>query len=48
MRLLDQARAEPAVRGDRVQAAMERLQQGYYHTPASIAQTADAMCHGGD
>ena len=35
--LLDQVRAQPAVRADRVQAAVERLQQGYYHGQSSIA-----------
>jgi hypothetical protein len=48
VRLLDQARAQPAVRADRVQAATERLQQGYYNTPTSIAKTAEAMTHWGD
>ena len=47
VRLLDQVRAQPAIRADRVQAAVERLQQGYYHTASTIAQTAAAMV-GGD
>jgi hypothetical protein len=47
-RLLDQVRAQPGVRADRVQAASERLQQGYYDTPTSIAQTAEAMAQCGD
>jgi hypothetical protein len=48
VRLLDQVRAQPAVRADRVQAALERLQQGYYHTPTSIGQTAEAMTNCND
>jgi hypothetical protein len=48
VRLLDQARAQPVVRADRVQAAIERLQQGYYHTSTSIAQTAEAVTRCGD
>ena len=42
VRLLDQVQAQPDVRGDRVQAALERVQQGYYHNQASIEQTAQA------
>jgi hypothetical protein len=42
-RLLAQVKKEPEVRADHVQAASKRLQQGYYHTPSSIAQTAEAI-----
>jgi hypothetical protein len=48
VRLLDKVRAQPDVRPDRVQAASERLQQGYYNTSTSIAQTAEAMVHCGE
>jgi hypothetical protein len=47
-RLLDQVRIQPAVREDRVQAAAERLKQGFYHSQSSIEQTAEAMMHAGD
>jgi hypothetical protein len=48
VRLLDQVRAQPEVREDRVQAATERLQQGYYNSQTSIDQTAQAMIRAGD
>lgn len=48
VRLLDQVRAQTAVRIGRIQAAVERLQQGYYNSPASITQTAEAICHCSD
>jgi hypothetical protein len=47
-RLIDQARSEPAVRADRVQAAVTRLQQGYYHTSTSIDHAAQAILNSAD
>lgn len=41
--LIGLARQEPEVRGDRVQAALQRLQDGFYQTQASVDDTADAM-----
>jgi hypothetical protein len=46
-RLLNQVRAQPEVREDRVQAAAASLQQGTYNCQTSIAQTAQAMIQNG-
>jgi hypothetical protein len=43
VRLLDQVKAQPEVRSDRVQAALDRFQQGYYMTAESADKTAEAM-----
>src|SRR5947209_5186634 len=36
-------RQQPHVRDDRVRAAIQRLQEGFYHTPNSVADTAAAL-----
>ncbi len=41
--LISLTRQEPEIRENLVQAAAQRLQEGYYHTPASIENTAAAM-----
>ncbi len=41
--LLDQARAVPTDRADRVREVKDRLASGYYHTPDAAARTADAI-----
>ena len=41
--LLQQSQEQPSVRSDRVAAASQRLQQGFYLTPASAEQTAAAI-----
>jgi hypothetical protein len=46
-RLLDQASAPLEVRQDLVQAAVARLQTGYYNTQSSIEQTAQAIIQPG-
>jgi hypothetical protein len=43
LQLIHLIRQQPDVRGDHVQAAQQRLAQGYYHTQASAANTAAAM-----
>jgi hypothetical protein len=43
LRLVDLVKQLPGVREDHVQAAAQRLAQGYYHTQASIENTAAAM-----
>ena len=43
--LIQLALQQPEIREDRVQAAVQRLQQGFYHTPAGAEQTAAAMLH---
>ena len=43
MQLVSLARQQPEVRDDQVQAAVQRLQQGYYQTQASAENTAAAM-----
>jgi hypothetical protein len=42
VQLLHLVRQQPEVRAERVQAATERLGQGYYHTQASAENTAAA------
>ena len=42
-RLLDLVRDQPDVRENRIQEVTARLASGYYSTPQSAAETADAI-----
>lgn len=46
--LITRARLEPDVRTDRLREVAERLQQGFYGSDASAAQTADALLGAAD
>ena len=43
VQLIQSVKGQPEIRADRVQTAAARLREGYYHTPASAANTAAAM-----
>jgi hypothetical protein len=48
VKLVSLASQQPEVRPDVVQAAITRLQQGFYHTSSAAANTASAMLNSAD